>query len=156
MSRNRKILIPITIVYYKSRFLQRSLRFGIRQIFRDFKIKNNIDYKIGTLINRKGKYVIDDGVSDFEIYIGNKLIKSFSKHIIREIEQIFSTIEECINQNEKEILRIYNRNLEICEILEENRDYKSLYLFYKENNEKKSLYYLKKANKLGKKNCYFF
>ena len=67
MSRNRKILIPITIVYYKSRFLQRNLRFGIRQIFRDFKIKNNIDYKIGTLINRKGKYVIDDGVSDFEI-----------------------------------------------------------------------------------------
>lgn len=147
---NDKFITPITIKYYTTRFFRRNIGFNISDIITEFREKHNLKNLLCTLEHIKTKYKIDDGFCDFEIYIGNRLVKSLSENIIDNIENLFTIFQNVIQENEKEILNIYEQNIKVCEILEDNHDYKSLYAFYKDINKVKQKYYLKKIRKKDK------
>lgn len=148
---NDKFITPITIKYYTTRFFRRNIGFAVSDIITEFREKHNLQNLLCTLERIKTKYIIDDGFCDFEIYIGNRLIKSLSENIIDNIDNVFTFFQNVIQENENEILNIYEQNIKTCEILEQEHDYKSLYDFYKEFDEIKKNYYLKKIKKKDKK-----
>ena len=147
---NDKFITPITIKYYTTRFFRRNIGFAVSDIITELREKHNLQNLLCTLERIKTKYKIDDGFCDFEIYIGNRLVKSLSDNIIDNIENVFAIFQNVIQENEKEILNIYELNIKVCEILEDNHDYKSLYSFYKDINKVKQKYYLKKIRKKDK------
>ena len=108
MAQSRKIVIPVTVVYYESRFIKKKLGCGISRILKNFRENHNLQYRLGLIKRYRGKYVIDDGVCDFEIYLGNKLKITFSAHVVKNYEQILCIIEKFVDENQEEILRIYN------------------------------------------------
>ena len=147
---NDKFITPITIKYYTTRFFRRNIGFAVSDIITEFREKHNLQNLLCTLERIKTKYIIDDGFCDFEIYIGNRLVKSLSENIIDNIDNVFTFFQNVIQENENEILNIYEQNIKTCEILEQEHDYKSLFFFYKGFDKVKQKYYLKKILKKDK------
>ncbi len=147
MAQSRKIVTPVTVVYYRSRFIRERLGYRISSIFKIFREYHNLQYRLCHIKGYCGKYIIDDGVCDFELYLGKKLKQTFSAHVVKDYIQILEIIGKFVDENQKEILRLYNNNLKVCEYFEEIHDYRSLYLFYEDFDRKKEYYYRKKMNK---------